>query len=141
AAKTSVVVDVMINSKHHLHAHTTGIYEGIDRTTLLKICKKHDLMVQVLTKPGFNLLKGYPLAKVDKEINSDVENEVLACFFIHQSEAIEYNFFYGFRQLTEIALKALSPGINDPGTAIISIRSLFELYAFRLSNSPKTVLS
>ena len=34
--------------------------------------------------------------------------------FRHQ-EVIEHQYGYGFKHLTEVALKALSPGINDPG--------------------------
>ena len=34
---------------------------------------------------------------------------------------------YGFRQLREIAVKALSPGINDPGVAILCVEHLAEL--------------
>ena len=39
----------------------------------------------------------------------------------------------------EIALKALSPGLNDPGTAIVSMRSLFVLMAKRSQAHPELV--
>ncbi|MBK7570360.1 MAG: DUF2254 domain-containing protein [Bacteroidetes bacterium] len=32
---------------------------------------------------------------------------------MHFTESVEENFFNGFRQLSEVAVKALSPGIND----------------------------
>lgn len=38
----------------------------------------------------------------------------------------------------EVAVKSLSPGINDPGTAVISLRALFQLLMYRLKNHPKT---
>ena len=34
-------------------------------------------------------------------------------------------------------MKALSPGINDPGTAMLAIRSLFNLFAYRLEHHPQ----
>jgi uncharacterized membrane protein len=37
----------------------------------------------------------------------------------------------------EIAIKALSPGINDPGTATISLQALGELLAYRLHHFPR----
>jgi uncharacterized membrane protein len=40
----------------------------------------------------------------------------------------------------EVGVKALSPGINDPGTAIISLRAIGELLAFRLQSIPRTHL-
>jgi len=36
----------------------------------------------------------------------------------------------------EVAIRALSPGINDPGTAVLSLQSLSQLLAFRLKNNP-----
>ena len=47
-------------------------------------------------------------------------------------QPIDFNPDYGFRQLTEIALKAFSLGINDPGTAVISLNSLSNLFQMML---------
>jgi uncharacterized membrane protein len=51
--------------------------------------------------------------------------------FRHQ-ELINDNFSYGFKQITEIAVKALSPGINDPGTALQAIDYLSGLFQILL---------
>lgn len=51
---------------------------------------------------------------------------------------INTSFYYGFRQLTEIAVKALSPGINDPGTAVVALHSLSDLLAYRIAHLPET---
>ncbi len=134
-------LEIQINSENYIYAPKSGIYEGIDSSTLIKLCKKHGLLIQVLVMPGFNFLKGYPLAKIDKTLSEDDQKELADSFYINNTESIEFNYFYGFRQLTEIAMKALSPGINDPATAIIATRSLFELYHYRLTHFPKRVLS
>ncbi len=54
-------------------------------------------------------------------------------------ETIEENFLYGFKQMMEVAIKALSPGINDPGTAVVSMRGIFKLLSYRLSFFPDTL--
>ncbi|RZK37369.1 MAG: DUF2254 domain-containing protein, partial [Pedobacter sp.] len=41
------------------------------------------------------------------------------------------------RQLMEVAVKALSPGINDPGTAILSLQALGHLLKYRSENHPE----
>jgi uncharacterized membrane protein len=51
--------------------------------------------------------------------------------FRHQ-ENVSQNYIYGFKQLTEVATKALSPGINDPGTAIQALDRLTNLFVERL---------
>lgn len=133
-------LEVVINSENYIYATKSGIYEGFGASGMVKICQKHQLLIQVLITPGFNVLKGYPLAKTDKKLTEDEQQEIANSFFINHTESIELNYFYGFRQLTEIAIKALSPGINDPATAIIAIRALFELYHYRLSHFPKKVV-
>lgn len=40
----------------------------------------------------------------------------------------------------EIAVKALSPGINDPGTAVLSLQALGDLLAVRLRYFPSSEL-
>ncbi|WP_017258936.1 DUF2254 domain-containing protein [Pedobacter arcticus] len=132
--------EVELISENYIYAIQSGIYEGFDSASLIKLCKKYHVIIQVLITPGFNVLKGYPLAKIDNELTQEQQQEIADSFFINHTESIELNYFYGFRQLTEIAMKALSPGINDPGTAIIAIRALFELYLYRLQHFPKKTL-
>ena len=38
----------------------------------------------------------------------------------------------------EIGIKALSPGINDPGTSVLCLKAMSELFALRLVCSPQT---
>ena len=39
-------------------------------------------------------------------------------------QEIDKSYTYSLNQLMEIAIKALSPGINDPGTAVISLQAI-----------------
>lgn len=48
------------------------------------------------------------------------------------------NYYYGFRQLMEIAIKALSPGVNDPGTAVLALQALAALLAYKLEYFAET---
>lgn len=130
---------ITIDSENYICAGKTGIYEGFDTSSLVKFCHNSQLTIQLLIVRGFNVLAGHPLAKTDKKLTAEEQKAVANYFFINQTESIELNYFYGFRQLTEIAVKALSPGINDPGTAIIAIRALFELYHYRISRFPKNI--
>ncbi|MEO5909948.1 MAG: DUF2254 domain-containing protein [Pelobium sp.] len=127
---------VNVESEQLIYTPTSGIFETIDKRELLKLCDENDIIIQLLVTPGTSLLKGMPIAKISKDLEEDIKKEIGRTLFLHKSESIEENYFYGFRQLTEIAMKALSPGINDPGTAIIALRSLFELYAYRINHFP-----
>jgi uncharacterized membrane protein len=60
--------------------------------------------------------------------------------FISREESIGDDFNYGFRQLTEVAIKALSPGVNDPGTAVSGMRALVDLLSYRLKHYPTNTI-
>lgn len=81
-----------------------------------------------------------PVLTVDKELDDEEESELLSLLYIHSSESIEGNYYYGLQQLVEVAVKALSPGINDPGTAILCVRGLFELLSYRAVRFPDEVI-
>ncbi|MEZ5022020.1 MAG: DUF2254 family protein [Chitinophagales bacterium] len=49
------------------------------------------------------------------------------------------NFALGIRQITEVGIKAMSPAINDPGTANMSIDYLTELFALRMEISDREI--
>ena len=90
--------------------------------------------------PGTFVLEGVPLFKLNKKLPGEAKDDILKSMYIDNDESIDQNFFFGFRQLSEVAVKALSPGINDPGTAIESLRALFRLYAYRVSFFPDSII-
>lgn len=125
-----------LSDAYLLVAPHSGVYEGFNHKELMDLCEKEDCVVEVLMIPGNYILKGQPAANVNKALSEEDKETVLQSLHLRLAESISGNFFYGFKQLMEIAVKALSPGINDPGTAIVSLRSLFRLYAFRAMYFP-----
>ena len=72
-----------------------------------------DLQAVLQVEPGFFLVEGHPLLKVSAELDARRTRQVLDCFDFHDEEFAGANVFYGMRQMTEIAVKAISPSIND----------------------------
>jgi uncharacterized membrane protein len=103
---------------HVVKAFKSGAFEGFDKQRLLALCKAHEMTVIMSIPTGAYLICGV----ID----------------IGRTQDVTTSYFYGFKQLMEIGIKALSPGINDPGTCILSIQALAELLAFRLIHSPET---
>lgn len=129
-----------IENGENIRTKKTGIFETLDQESLIQFCEENDCLVEIVQTPGSTLLEGSVIAITNKPLSDELTNQLLASFYLSESETIEQNYFYGFRQLTEIAIKALSPGINDPATAIISLRSLFELYYYRIKHQPIKIL-
>lgn len=76
---------------------------------------------------GAYLLKGEPFLKINKPLDKEIQELLEENVLLRHQEIVKENFYYGFKQLTEIAVKGLSPGVNDPGTAIQAIDYLMDL--------------
>ncbi len=121
---------------HYVNTNSSGIYEGFNRETLLKICEDNDFTLHIIKPAGTFVYENTPLIKISNKIEEGIVKEIINSIYIHDNESIDNNFFYGFTQLMEVAVKALSPGINDPGTAVQCLRALSRLFIFRIFNFP-----
>ena len=114
------------------HSDQSGYLQNISFTNLVDICKEHDVKIHILPIKGIFVLSGIPLFRVSKEVDEDVAKTILSNFNFSREELVSDNYSLAFKQMTEIIVKAMSPGINDPGTAINGIDYLTELLALRM---------
>ncbi len=128
--------DLITENLYPLYTNSAGVYEGFNKQTLLRICNDNDCTIHFLKVPGTFLYKNTPIVKASKSLSPDIANEIIDTLYVNDAESIDNNFFYGFRQLMEVAIKALSPGINDPGTAVECLRALSELFLHRIKYAP-----
>ena len=119
-----------------IYMPSSDYYQGFNKHTLLRFAEKHDVLVLMLHSPGSYLLEGSPLLLVvgDKNLHKEDIDELMLAIDLYSGQPIGKNSYYGYHQLAEVAIKALSPGINDPETAVLSIHALSDLFRFRLFN-------
>lgn len=104
----------------------TGYVQNINFQRLQAIAEKADVRIRVHALPGKFVNPGIPLTFIqfgevaDKEELSESINKA---FTIGKTRDFEADPRFGLIALSEIASRALSPGINDPGTAIQIIGS------------------
>ncbi len=108
---------------------TTGYFQGILSSDLLETCKDNDLKIVLKFRKGQFVLKGFKGLMTNKPISEEVKGKILKSLIFSSEELTGENYIYGFRQISEIGIKAMSPGINDPGTALNSIDYLTELFS------------
>lgn len=123
------------------YSSQTGYFQNIAITNLIDICKEEEIQIKILVIQGMFVLKGVPIIKVSKEIEEDKVKQILSNFNFARGEFVQDNYILAFKQITEIGMKAMSPGINDPGTAISTIDYLTELFALRLKINDKTIIT
>lgn len=104
----------------------SGYLQAIDLEGLLKCATAQNLALKIEYRPGDYVIEGSTLVRFSEE--ADVPDawvaKVCATFFIGNQRTPEQDAEFAMNQLVEIAVKALSPGINDPFTAIACIDRL-----------------
>ncbi|MEO6188513.1 MAG: DUF2254 domain-containing protein [Ginsengibacter sp.] len=126
-----------------LSSPESDYFQGVDEKKLLQIAREKNLHISFLCKRSTFLLKGIVFMNVYAKgsIDEECKNDLLATTDFFKGQPIDKNADYGFTQLAEVAIKALSPGINDPATAVIALHSLFELFEYKLyHNTPSTMM-
>ena len=101
-------------------AREPGFLRVVDDKQLLGALRPEMALVRVRPRVGDYVLTGDPLLEVWCTGPLDpaaVEAETLAAFAFGRERTLRQDFLFGVRQLADIAIKALSPAINDPTTA------------------------
>jgi len=125
---------------YEYHSNKSGYFQNISDTNLIDICIDIETKIHILPVKGIFILNDRPIIRSEKELDDDKLKQVLANFNFAREELVEDNYILGFKQLTEIIVKAMSPGINDPGTALNAIDYLTELFALRMHKKDVNVI-
>ncbi|TDG37314.1 DUF2254 domain-containing protein [Pedobacter changchengzhani] len=126
-----------------VNAPESNYFQGMNTHKLLKTASDKNFYITFLHKQSSFLIKGTPFFRIysNEKFDNDFVEVVLSTIDFYGGQPIDINADYGFNQLAEIAIKALSPGINDPGTAVISLHALSSLFSFRIyQNLPKIIV-
>ena len=112
----------------------SGYFQGFSEKKLLTIARERNLHISFLYKEATYLNKGIEFMMVhsNEKIDDDCRQDILSSMDFFKGQPIDRNADYGFYQLAEVAIKALSPGINDPATAVLSLHALSDLFSYRL---------
>lgn len=86
-------------------------------------------------------MKGNSVIRSKDKLSDEAVQSLLNKFHLSRKELVTTNYVLAFKQLTEVVLKAMSPGINDPGTALNSLDYLSELLRLRMLKSDESFIS
>ena len=100
---------------HGFMAWDTGYVQHIDLKTLSRAARENHGNVYVVAQPGELVSPGDTLAYYTADLN---ENALQSAFTLSDRRVFEQDPRFGVIVLSEIAQRAMSPGVNDPGTAI-----------------------
>lgn len=120
---------------------SSGWVQLIDVDAVLH-CLPAGTELRLETYPGRYAIEGTPLATLRPRPPepTDVERAVRAAVAVGATRTMQQDISYALRQLADVALKALSPGINDPTTAQDAIFHSAAVLAELLQRDPPAPL-
>ncbi len=115
----------------HVRSHSIGYVNSIALAKLQEIAESLGGNMTILSPPGAFLGPDRPLVRIfgGDRPPADAEREAIRkAFTIAEDRNFESDPRFGVVVLAEIAQRALSPAVNDPGTAIVIIGKLVRLF-------------
>jgi uncharacterized membrane protein len=104
-----------------------GVILGVDEAALLDATEGGDRVVELLPQVGDFIAQGAPLARLWGDWSRERADAVRDGVAIGAERTLDQDAAFGFRQLVDIAVRALSPGTNDPTTAVQALDRLHDL--------------
>ena len=117
------------DGSRQIKADAGGYVQSIGVDVLMRIAAKHDLVLRIETPPGQFVTEGmcaitaYPKDRVSDEIVEDLRGAVV----IGRDRTPHQDLEFAIRRIVELAQRSLSPGINDPTTALYCIDRLAQV--------------
>jgi uncharacterized membrane protein len=117
--KESSTTGLLTEDAYLLGVDAPGYIQYIDPVIILNLAREKDLVIRMLCQPGQFVGRGevvthvWPAAKVDARLSKKLKRAVLTGNERTPTQDLEY----AINQLVEVAVRAMSPAINDPFTA------------------------
>lgn len=126
AAANDEIEDVIGPTDWHeaRRANATGYLQFVDYPRLRTIARSHGVRLDVHSRIGDYVLVGDRLLSSSPAPPEGLGDEVSECWTFGPQRTLEQDIGFGIRQLADVALKALSPGVNDTTTAIMCVDTL-----------------
>ena len=125
-----------------LRCDTSGYIRYIDTQRLLATAKSHHIKVHVLRRVGQFVPEGVPFLMIYKgeRLPDQGTVQLRDAFDFGPSRTLQQDTEFGVLQIVDIALKAISPAVNDPSTAINCVDQLSRVLIRFASREPPAEL-
>jgi uncharacterized membrane protein len=103
-----------------------GYLQSIDQHALMALAKDENALFRLERRPGQYVVMGCPVVTVwpGDRVTEPLEERINSAFILGHRRTAAQDIEFSIHQLVEIAVRALSPGINDPFTAITCVDRL-----------------
>ncbi len=109
------------------HPRTSEIVLAVDIPTLVALARLHDGLIEFLPQVGDFVAADEPLFVLHGGAMAIDDRTVRSTVAFGPERTLEQDPMFAFRIIVDIALKALSPAINDPTTAVLALDQVHRL--------------
>jgi uncharacterized membrane protein len=104
----------------------TGYIQAIDPEYMLTLARDQNLVIRLLRKPGHFVVRGAVVALVwsHDQLNERLEEQIRPAIRLGNQRTPTQDVVCAVNQLVEMAVRAMSPALNDPFTAITCLDHL-----------------
>ncbi|MEG3613977.1 DUF2254 domain-containing protein [Isoptericola haloaureus] len=118
-----------------VRARSTGYVEHVDLAALVRRAGAGEGRVELVVGLGDHVIAGEPVARVRGDVD-DLAEAVRTAVVLGPARTPHQDVAYAVQDLTEMAVRALSPGTNDPYTASSALDALGDGLVRVVSRSP-----
>lgn len=120
-----------------VESRDAGYIQLVSARDLLGAAREGDVVVELLFKPGSFVVRGTAIARVvpDERLDDALADKIRRALAIGEQRTEEQDLGFALDQLEQICLRALSPALNDPLTAVMCIDRMSASLA-RLAERP-----
>lgn len=117
---TQKPLDLSSLKKTIVSSTTQGYIRILEGNSLIDIATKNDLIIQLEVRPGAYITEDVTLLIIysSKKVDEQIQKQCTEAFALGHKRNQEQDILFLVDELVEIIARALSPGINDPFTAI-----------------------
>jgi uncharacterized membrane protein len=109
------------------HSGRPRAIELIDQAALLSLALRAQGMIEVVVAVGDTVVEGTPLLRVRGAGEQIAAADLRKAFQMGEERTFEQDPKYAIRMLVDIAVRALSPAVNDPTTAVQALDQIEDL--------------
>src|ERR1700691_5756887 len=116
----------------------SGYIRFVDTQRLIALGKQYHVSIRVLRRVGHFVPAAVPLLMVSKgnRLPAEGKARLLAAFDFGPTRTLQQDVEFGVLQIVDIALKAISPAVNDPSTGINCVDQLSRIVIRFASRQP-----
>jgi uncharacterized membrane protein len=114
-----------------LAANRTGYIVRVDFAGLAALARRRQVRLRLQAGVGAFVVEGQSLARATgaARVDDDLAREVSALYVINAQRSVDQDVTFGIQQIVDVALKALSTGMNDTTTAVMCVDHLTAVLA------------